>query len=227
MAKPAITKRTTKGAALTYSELDTNFQNLADATVTLTAGTGGTQVTADLNGNITVVAGTNITVTGDNTTKTITINSTGGGVGLTNPLNEDIDLNGYRIENSLNTDIVIDPSPTTNTNPGKLQVLGDMIVGDGVAGAGISANTNTLTLSGPLTSFPNAGAITLGSNVQIDIFARGISLVGPTSCSNTFRLNTYTTVQRNALTASNGMLIYNSTDLKIQGYANGVWVDLH
>jgi len=78
MAKPSITKRTVKGAALTYSELDTNFQNLADATLSLTAGTGGTQITADLNGNITLVAGTGITLTGDNTAKTLTINSSAG-----------------------------------------------------------------------------------------------------------------------------------------------------
>lgn len=42
MAKPAITKRVTKGSALTYSELDTNFQNLADATYSITVpGTAG------------------------------------------------------------------------------------------------------------------------------------------------------------------------------------------
>lgn len=42
MAKPSITKRVTKGSALTYAELDTNFQNLTDATVTLRVpGTGG------------------------------------------------------------------------------------------------------------------------------------------------------------------------------------------
>lgn len=73
MTKPAITKREVKGLALTYSELDTNFQNLRDATVSLTAGTGGTQVVSDLNGNITLVAGTGITLTGDNTAKTLTI----------------------------------------------------------------------------------------------------------------------------------------------------------
>lgn len=78
MAKPAITKRSVKGAALTYDELDANFQNLADASLSLTAGTGGTQVTADLNGNITLVAGTNVTLTGDNTAKTITVSVTGG-----------------------------------------------------------------------------------------------------------------------------------------------------
>ena len=75
MAKPAITKRSVKTAALTYNELDTNFQNLADATVSITAGSGGTQVVSDLNGNITLVAGTNITLSGNNTTKEITINA--------------------------------------------------------------------------------------------------------------------------------------------------------
>lgn len=40
-------------------------------------------------------------------------------------------------------------------------------------------------------------------------------------------LPTYTTTQRDALTPSNGMLIYNSTTGKIQGRAGGAWVDLH
>ena len=37
----------------------------------------------------------------------------------------------------------------------------------------------------------------------------------------------YTTTQRNALTAVNGMMIYNSTTSKMQAYAGGAWVDLH
>jgi hypothetical protein len=36
-----------------------------------------------------------------------------------------------------------------------------------------------------------------------------------------------TTTQRNALTAANGDLIYNTTDSKIQAYAGGSWVNLH
>ena len=35
-----------------------------------------------------------------------------------------------------------------------------------------------------------------------------------------------TTTQRNALTAANGMVIYNSSDNKFQGYENGSWVNL-
>ena len=35
-----------------------------------------------------------------------------------------------------------------------------------------------------------------------------------------------TTTERDALTPANGMMIYNSTVHKFQGYANGVWVDL-
>jgi hypothetical protein len=36
-----------------------------------------------------------------------------------------------------------------------------------------------------------------------------------------------TTAQRDALTATNGMILYNTTTDKIQAYAGGAWVDLH
>ena len=56
MAKPAITLRATKGAALTYAELDTNFTNIKDATVSITGDSGTTQV-LDLNDTLTVAGG--------------------------------------------------------------------------------------------------------------------------------------------------------------------------
>jgi hypothetical protein len=77
MAKPTIVRRLVKGTHLTFTELDANFQNLQDATVSLRAGSAGVTVNSDLNGTITLVAGSNITLTGDNTAKTISIAATG------------------------------------------------------------------------------------------------------------------------------------------------------
>ena len=39
-------------------------------------------------------------------------------------------------------------------------------------------------------------------------------------------LGNLTTVQRDALTPANGMIIYNTTDNKFQGYENGAWANL-
>ncbi len=39
-------------------------------------------------------------------------------------------------------------------------------------------------------------------------------------------LGSMTTAQRDALTAANGMMIYNASDNKFQGYENGAWVNL-
>ena len=40
------------------------------------------------------------------------------------------------------------------------------------------------------------------------------------------QVNSLTTTQRDALTAAAGMIIYNTTDSKFQGYENGAWVNL-
>ena len=48
----------------------------------------------------------------------------------------------------------------------------------------------------------------------------------PGADATSFTLPRLTTTQRNALTAVNGMIIYNSTDNKFQGYENGGWANL-
>ena len=48
-----------------------------------------------------------------------------------------------------------------------------------------------------------------------------------TKLSGAISAGSYTTTERNALSPSNGWIVYNSTDNKFQGYANGAWVDLH
>ena len=51
------------------------------------------------------------------------------------------------------------------------------------------------------------------------------TIVG-SSTTGYVQVNTLTTTQRNALTAVNGMIIYNSTDSKLQGYQGGAWANL-
>lgn len=115
MPKPTIVTRATKGSALTWTEGDQNLENLRDATITVKAGTGGTDVVSDLNGIVTLVAGTNVTLSGDNSAKTITINASGGGdiVNDTTPqLGGNLDVNGNSIVSASNGNISITPNGT-------------------------------------------------------------------------------------------------------------------
>jgi hypothetical protein len=159
MTKPAITKRSVKGAALTYSELDTNFENLKDATITLTAGTGGTAVTADLNGNITLVAGTGVTLTGDNTTKTITVTAS---TGLQTPWTSNVDTDNYKLVNNSGNTITLAESKII-VGDGNTSILAEIRPESGNLGIIIFSNNDG---SGPTISFDgvqgNDGDIVLG-----------------------------------------------------------------
>lgn len=79
--------------------------------------------------------------------------------------------------------------------------------------------TNTYTVSGTTLTFNEAPAT--GDKIQVRNFFSGSELQ-PAS-----KFNSYTTTQRNALSPSNGDVVYNSTTHKFQGYANGGWVDFH
>lgn len=174
MTKPAITKRAVKSAALTYSELDQNFQNLADATISLTAGTGGTQVTSDLNGNITLVAGTGISFSGNNTAKTITITASTVATQIsqdTNPqLGADLDLNGFKIK-TVTGDLVLDPAATNDV---VLNTEG-LAIGDGLGVATIYSQNGSypgIVLKSH-SSYPSFVNIQGGQNGNIYIEPNG------------------------------------------------------
>ena len=202
MAKPTIVTRATKGSALTWTEGDANFTNLKDATVTIKAGTGGTDVVSDLNGTVTLVAGTNVTLTGDNTAKTVTINASGGGgdvVDDTTPqLGGDLDVNGNDITAALdaNVNIVVTGEGTINLSHGDPDIDGGrVIVGDGVNPGVIVSNGATDLILGA-----NSGAATIavgsdgfvfltpGSGSSVDVES-SVTRLGTSSAAATLTTN--------------------------------------
>ena len=236
MAKPSVTLRNTKGAALTYSELDTNFTNLKDATLTLTAGSGGTSVTADLNGTITIVAGTNITVSGDNSAKTLTINSTAGGSGTVNS------GTAGRLAYYPSNGTTVDDIPLTYSNTlGAVTLVSNSTGGSIYLGSSNDSSSLYLLSSGSAIFNANTD-LTLGTGtIKLDDYsgnANGAVLIvrnqsggdyvgGITIGARFLKMPQRTSTQRNAQSATNGDVIYNTTDNKLQVYANGSWVDLH
>ena len=61
MAKPALTLRSVKGAALTFNEMDTNLGNLANAVIQVSA--GGTTSNIDLNSGFEIADSATVTAT--------------------------------------------------------------------------------------------------------------------------------------------------------------------
>lgn len=102
-----------------------------------------------------------------------------------------------------------DPQFTYNSATNVLAV-------DNIQSTAITANT---------FSSNSGGSPTIASTATLTLEASTASRV--VVSQSPFKLAVYTTVQRNTITAQNGDLIYNSTDNKFQGYANGTWVDLH
>jgi hypothetical protein len=145
MAKPAITLRSTKGAALTYEELDANFTNIKDATVTLTG--GSTAVTADLNGTITLVAGTNVTITGNNGSKEITISASSGGGGGS--------MNGFTISGDTG-------SAQSITDANNISISG----GTGLSSVASATDTITLNIDNTLVTAGTYSLATITVNAQ-------------------------------------------------------------
>ncbi len=89
-----------------------------------------------------------------------------------------------------------------------------------------SLTGTTITAS---TRFVGAIDGTVGATTPAAVTGTAISgtSIAVTGTAGTVKLPTLTTTQRNALSAANGMLIYNSITSKIEAYAGGAWVALH
>jgi len=91
----------------------------------------------------------------------------------------------------------------------------------------IPANSNSFAIDASklVTIFSSATDIKFG--VGTDTPAESLDVTGNAMVSGFMQFGSMTAVERDALTATNGMVIYNSDADKFQGYAGGAWVDLH
>ena len=102
--------------------------------------------------------------------------------------------------------ITITPAVTTSSD---LTVQNDLVVqGSITADNIISTGTGVPTIE-------SASSINLTASDRVTVTQSPINLAS------------FSTTDRNSLTATNGDMIYNTTTNKFQGYANGAWVDLH
>lgn len=227
MTKPVLTLRDTKGSPLTNDELDTNFENLRDATITLQADTSGTNVVAELNGTITIVAGTGMTITGDNTAKTVTITNTFGSGSL--------NVNAIELGAQDVGAVTLQP-PSGYT--AKDLILGfDTVRVFSPSGANIIQGDNIdLTIN-----LQNSDTLVKldGSNIelktdsgtgQVYVDARELDLrtLSTSGVETRIAIGAFSTTERNAFTGLQaGTLIFNETTSKFQGYDGTNWQDLH
>ena len=106
----------------------------------------------------------------------------------------------------------------------KVSTSAGSIAADTVKGTLVFA-TNDGTASAPslkYMEFTSDGKLSINSqtaNATLDV--NGNAKIG-----TELLLGSMTTIERNGLTPQNGMIIYNSTDNKFQGYENGAWSNL-
>jgi len=159
-------------------------------------------ITADNNLIATKLTATTATINDLHITGTLTGVTVGGGSSIGN-----LEIIGNTINSNDSSAIIFTPAVTFSSD---VTIENDLVVNNDliVVGNIISQNSGT-----PEIFSDNEILLTATTSVQIT--------------SSTLQLASFTTTERNTLLPTNGEVIYNTTDNKFQGYANGVWVDLH
>lgn len=156
-----------------------------------------------------------------------------------------------KVATALNDALVLQSTDNSNNNYLVLLqndvgvTVGCWSVGTGIGltgGAGAIANLAHLSEFGtgiglPGSAEPGTVRFLISAALRAKLNATGLALGGSDpatdaeldlqSTDKAMLVNRLTTTQRDALTPSDGMVIYNTTTLQFEGRANGAWVALH
>lgn len=188
---PASVAATGTVTGSNLSGTNTGDQNLFGSVVV----SGQTAVTASANPTtLTLVAGTNVTITTDNTAKSVTINSTGAGTGTVTVVGAG-SLTSTALVTGGGTQTLQTPSATsTLDSSGNLSVAGNTAVGGNlnVTGSTTVASISTGAVTGTSLTI-SGGTLTLGTTTSTITGAAGnMTITAGTGNSRTLSLQSTT-----------------------------------